>query len=196
MVQENKMKYIALLLMILALSGCSFKEVKPTNYYTLELNSKPLTYSKSQKSIYIAPPKINAPYDSKNIFFTQKPYVFESYAVNKWLELPSLQTQSAWYDAFKQSSLFEHVALQKNTNSDLILKSHISKLYHVYENNQSFAWIELFVELFQNDQRLKIFHFSQKVLCDENSPYGFVKASNKAFESITFELLNHLSQTI
>lgn len=196
MVQENKMKYAALLLMILALSGCSFKEVKPTNYYTLELSSEKSTYPKSQKSIYIAPPKINAPYDSKNIFFTQKPYVFESYAVNKWVEKPSLLIQTLWYEALMDSSLFTHVALESTAKSDFRLNSHVLKLFHTYENHQSFALVELGVELLQNNQRLQTFHFSQKVLCDENSPYGFIKASNKAFEAITLELLNRLSQTI
>ncbi len=191
------MKIFSLLLTIFILSGCSFKQIKPTNYYTLESSSALATYPSSQKSIAIAKPKINAPYSSKNIYFTQKPYVFESYLVNKWIDFPTSIVQNMFYDTFQSSLLFKHVTLESSVSSaDLILQSHIQKLFHQFENQNSYAIIQAKFDLVKQNNIVKTFYFSKKILCEENTPYGFIKASNQGFKEIQIELLNSLEKTI
>lgn len=197
MVQENNMKTFALLLTIFILSGCSFKQIKPTNYYTLETNSTLPTYSSTQKSIAIVKPKINVPYSSKNIYFTQKSYIFESYLVNKWIDFPALIIQNMLYDTFQSSLLFNNVTLDTfNSSTDLTFQSHIQKLFHKYEDQNSYAIIQVKFELVKQNSIVKTFYFSKKILCEENSPYGFIKASNQGFKEIQIELLNSLEKTI
>lgn len=194
--QENKMKYIAVLLTILIFSGCSFKELKPTNYYTLE-STISTTYSSKQQSLVIAQPKINAPYHSKNIFFTQKPYVIESYAINQWVDYPALIIQNMLYDTFQRSSMFKNILLDTSaTKANLTLQTHIQKLFHTFEDNNSYAILQLKFELVQSEKTLETFFYSKKILCEENTPYGFIKASNQAFKEIQTELLKSLNQTI
>lgn len=195
--QENKMKQIALLLTIFMLSGCSFKEIKPTNYYTLESTMQMKSYDSKQQSIAIVKPKINAPYSSKNIYFTQKPYVIESYIVNQWVDYPALIIQNMLYDTFQSSSMFKNIILDgSTTKADLTLQTHIQKLFHSFEDEKSYAILQLKFELIKSNKTVETFFYTKKVLCDENSPYGFIKASNQAFKEVQAELLNSLNQTI
>ncbi|MFA7083006.1 MAG: hypothetical protein WC141_00585 [Arcobacteraceae bacterium] len=190
------MKYFLLIIFLLALSGCSFKEVKPTSHYTLEVKKSLPVYETQAKNILITKPILNAPYNSKNIFFTQKPYVFEQYAVNKWIELPQLMIENMLYETLQNSYLFENVALENSkTTSDYTLQSHVTKLFHAYKASHSFALVSIKFTLSNKNKTLDIFYAKKEILCEENTPYGFVKASNKAFEEISIELLEHLEKS-
>lgn len=195
--QENNMKNLTVFVLLFALSGCAIKQEIPTKYYTIEFSNKLPSYTTRPQSIAILKPTLNAPYASKDIFFTKKPYVFEQYAVNKWVELPNLMIQNILYESFVASHLYSNVALDNSkVNYDLSLQSNIIKLFHSYENNQSYAVIHIKFDVVEKNKSTYAVHMEKKILCEENSPYGFIKATNKAFEEITLELLNSLQKTI
>lgn len=197
MVQESNMKSLSILVLLLALSGCAFKQEVPTKQYTIEFSNKVPSYAQSTKSIAVLKPTLNAPYASKDIYFTRKPYVFEQYAVNKWVELPNLMVQTLLYESLVASRLYTNVALENSkANLDLVLQSNIIKLFHAYENEQSFAIVFIKFDLIEKNKSTQTLYVEKKILCEENSPYGFIKATNKAFEEITLELLNSLHKTI
>jgi cholesterol transport system auxiliary component len=173
--QESSMKNLAIFVVVLALSGCSFKQEIPTKHYTIEYSNKIPLYTQSNKSIAIAKPTLNAPYASKDIFFTRKPYVFEQYAVNKWVELPNLMIQNILYESFVDSHFYTNVALDNSkANSDLNLQSNIIKLFHAYENNQSYAIVHIKFDVIEKNKSIFSLPIEKKILCEENSPYGFI----------------------
>lgn len=195
--QENNMKYLYVFLILLGFTGCSLKQESSTKYYAVEYSKKTATYPQTAKSIAVLKPTLNAPYASKEIFFTRKPFLFEEYAVNKWVELPNLMIQNLLYDAFVASHVYTNVGLDNSkVHYDLALQSNITKLFHAYENNQSFAVVHIQFNIVENNKSIHALHIEKKILCEENTPYGFIKATNKAFEEITQELLNSLQKTI
>lgn len=197
MVQESNMKNLTVLILLLVLGGCSFKQEIPTKQYAIEFSNKVPSYTKSTKSIAVLKPTLNAPYASKDMFYTRKPYVFEQYAVNKWVELPHLMIQSILYETLNASHLYTNVALDNSkANFDLTLQSNVIKLFHAYEKNQSYAIVHIKFDLIEKNKSIHALYLEKKILCEENSPYGFVKATNKAFEEMTLELLNSLQKTI
>jgi cholesterol transport system auxiliary component len=183
--------------MLLSFTGCSFKQEASTKYYGVEFSKNISTYTQTPKTIAILKPTLNAPYASKDIFFTRKPFLFEQYSINKWVELPNLMIQNLLYDTFVATHLYTNVGLDNSkVNYDLQLQSNITKLFHAYENNQSFAIVHIQFNVIENNKSIHALHVEKKILCDENTPYGFIKATNKAFEEITQELLNSLQKTI
>lgn len=187
------MKYFLLIIFLLFLNGCSFKQMKPTNYYALELKKELPTFKTTQQTIAIEKPILNAPYNSKNIFFTQKPYIYEKYSVNKWIEFPDIMVENMLHDTVKNSLLFKHTSIQNSKQiTNLTLQSRVMKLLHSYKETQSFALVEIEFTIRQKNEVLNTLIIKKEILCEENSPYGFVKASNLAFEEISLEILTHI----
>lgn len=195
--QENKMRYFLVIIFLIFLNGCSFKEIKPTNYYALEFNNELPSFSTKKESIVIKRPILTPPYNSKNIFFTQKPYIYEKYSVNKWIEFPTLMLENLLYKRVKNSLLFKHTKLQDiEQKTSLKLLSRVNKLLHTYKNTQSFAQVEIEFTLVEKETILSTITIKKEILCEENSPYGFVKASNIALEEISLEVLKYLEKAL
>lgn len=195
--QENNMPYLYIFLILLSFTGCALKQETSSKYYALEFSKQISTYTQTPKSIAILKPTLNAPYASKEIFFTRKPFLFEEYSINKWVELPNLMIQNLLYDAFVASGIYTNVGLDNSkVHYDLALQSNITKLFHAYENDQSFAIVHIQFNIVENNKSIHAIHIEKKILCEENTPYGFIKATNKAFEEISQTLLNSLQKTI
>ena len=84
------MKNLFYLLIVVLISGCSLKqEVTDINSYSIDFNSKNSSYKNIGKSILIEEPLVNKSFNSRSIFYSTKPYLFEEYAKNRWINLPS-----------------------------------------------------------------------------------------------------------
>lgn len=186
------MKNLFYLLMIVLLSGCSLKqEVSDINSYSIDFSSKNSSYQNSQKSILIEEPMVNNSFNSRAIFYSTKPYLFEEYAQNRWINLPSNMIYNQLTDSFIASNIFENVVLKdKKIEHEYSLKTEVIKLYQTFEEDKSYAVLKLKFDLVKDNKVLKSFNFDKKVLCKSNNAYGFVQATNKAFEESINSLLS------
>ncbi len=191
------MKYIFLTLIIALFSGCAFEKTQPTNYFTIEPQNKYLATKQYENSLFIQKPTVNAPYNAKSIVYSQSPYSYKFYSVNKWVDFPDLIVNNLLYNTIEKSKLFNYVSLNNtNQKSSFILKTKVTKLLHKFKENNSFAIVNVQFELFKKNELIKTVTFEEETLCEENSPYGFVKATNKIFGSISNELLELLENSI
>ena len=189
------MKNLFYLLMIALLSGCSLKqEITDINSYSIDFNSKNKSYQNSSKSIMIEDPLVNNSFNSRSIFYSTKPYLFEEYAKNRWINVPSNMIYNQLLDSFSSSKLFTNV-ISKDSKLEhkYNLKTDIIKLYHAFENDKSYAILKIKFDLIEDKKVIKSYSYDKKVLCKTNDAYGFVEALNKSFEEVVNDLLNNFS---
>ncbi len=192
------MKNLFYLLMIVLISGCSLKqEVVETNSYSIDFIQNNKSYKSSSKSILIEEPFVNSSFNSRSIFYSTKPYLFEEYAKNRWMNLPSSMIHNSLLESFGSSKMFTFISQEKTEQkSDFLLKSNLLKLYHEIQDDKSYAIIKIKFDLLKDEKVVKTFTFDKKVLVSQNKPYEFVNTTNKAFNDILEELIKEISTSL
>ena len=192
------MKNLFYLLIAVLISGCSLKqEVVQTNSYSIDFIQNNKSYKSSSKSILIEEPFVNSSFNSRSIFYSTKPYLFEEYAKNRWMNLPSSMIYNSLLESFGSSKIFTFVSQEKTEQkSDYVLKSNLLKLYHEIQDDKSYAIIKIKFDLLKDEKVVKTFTFDKKVMVSQNKPYEFVNTTNKAFNDILEELIKEISTFI
>ncbi len=190
------MKNLFYLLMIVLLSGCTLKqEVTDINSYSIDFSSKNSSYQNSQKSILIEEPFVNNSFNSRAIFYTTKPYLFEEYAKNRWINLPSSMIHNSLLESFQNSNIFSLVSLEDSKiKYDYILKTNVIKIYHEINGDKSYAILKIKFDLLKDKVLVKTFSYDKKVLVSQNKPYEFVNSLNKTFNEVIEELLKEINK--
>jgi cholesterol transport system auxiliary component len=195
--QENNMKNLFYLLIALLISGCSLKqEVTDTNSYSIDFNSKNSSYKNIGKSILIEEPLVNKSFNSRSIFYSTKPYLFEEYAKNRWINLPSSMIHNSLAESFQNSNLFSLVSLEDTKiKYDYVLKTSVIKIYHEINGDKSYTVLKIKFDLLKDKTLVKTMDYDKKVLVLQNKPYEFVKSMNKSFEEIVEELIKEINNS-
>ena len=195
--QENNMKNLFYLLIVLLISGCSLKqEVTDTNSYSIDFNSKNSSYKNIGKSILIEEPLVNKSFNSRSIFYSTKPYLFEEYAKNRWINLPSSMIHNSLAESFQNSNLFSLVSLEDTKiKYDYVIKTSVIKIYHEVNGDKSYAILKIKFDLLKDKTLVKTMDYDKKVLVSQNKPYEFVKSMNKSFEEIVEELIKEINNS-
>ena len=188
------MKNLFYLLMIVLISGCSLKqEVVETNSYSIDFIQNNKSYKSSSKSILIEEPYVNSSFNSRSIFYSTKPYLFEEYAKNRWINLPSSMIHNSLLESFGSSKMFTFVSQEKTEQkSDFVLKTNLLKLYHEIQDDKSYAIIKIKFDLLKDEKIVKTFTFDKKVMVPQNKPYEFINSTNKALNDILEELIKEI----
>lgn len=190
------MKNLFYLLIVVLISGCSLKqEVSDVNSYSIDFNSKNKSYKNSEKSILIEEPLVNKSFNSRAIFYSTKPYLFEEYAKNRWINLPNNMIHNSLLESFQSSNLFSLVSFSDTKiKYDYVLKTNVIKIYHEINENKSYVILKINFDLLKDEKLVKTFSYDKKVLVKENKPYEFVNSLNKTFEEIMEELLKQINK--
>ena len=191
------MKNLFYLLIVLLISGCSLKqEVGQTNSYSIDFNSKNSSYKNIGKSILIEEPLVNKSFNSRSIFYSTKPYLFEEYAKNRWINLPSSMIHNSLAESFQNSNLFSLVSLEDTKiKYDYVIKTSVIKIYHEINGDKSYAILKIKFNLLKDKTLVKTMDYDKKVLVSQNKPYEFVKSMNKSFEEIVEELIKEINNS-
>ncbi len=190
------MKNLFYLLIALLISGCTLKqEVGQTNSYSIDFNSKNSSYNNIGKSILIEEPLVNKSFNSRAIFYSQKPYLFEEYAKNRWINLPSSMIHNSLLESFQSSNVFSLVSVEDaKIKYDYVLKTNVIKIYHEINADKSYVILKINFDLLKDKELVQTFSYDKKVLVKENRPYEFVNSLNKTFEEIMKELLKEINK--
>ena len=190
------MKNLFYLLIALLISGCTLKqEVGQTNSYSIDFKSKNKSYKNIGKSILIEEPLVNKSFNSRAIFYSQKPYLFEEYAKNRWINLPSSMIHNSLLESFQSSNVFSLVSVEDaKIKYDYVLKTNVIKIYHEINADKSYVILKINFDLVKDKELVKTFSYDKKVLVAQNKPYEFVNSLNKTFEEIMKELLKEINK--
>lgn len=190
----NSIKIFILIGVITLFSACTFKQTTlDINRYSLDFKSTKTSLEKGMKTIYIEDVNVNKSFNSNSIFYTTKPYLFEEYAQNRWINLPSNMIHNQLSESLEDSNIFKTVLEEKSKIVfDYSLKTNVVNLFHSFENDKSYAIVKVKFELVSNNEVIKTYSYDKKILCQTNNAYGFVLASNKAFDEIVNDLINSI----
>ena len=191
------MKNLFYLLLVMLISGCTLKqEVVEINSYSIDFNSKNSSYKNIGKSILIEEPLVNKSFNSRSIFYSTKPYLFEEYAKNRWINLPSSMIHNSLAESFQNSNLFSLVSLEDTKiKYDYVIKTSVIKIYHEVNGDKSYAILKIKFDLLKDKTLVKTMDYDKKVLVSQNKPYEFVKSMNKSFEEIVEELIKEINNS-
>lgn len=187
---------ILFFLIFLLFTGCNLKQNSiDIVSYAILFKAKEFTENKKLDTIFIEEPNVNRSFNSNSIFYTTKPFLFEEYAKNKWINLPSSMIYNQLIDSFNTSRVFANViSRDSKIEHRYKLKSEIIKLYHSFEEEKSYAVLKVKFDLIEDKKIVKSFTYDKKVLCKSNNPYGFVESINKGFEESINDLLSNISK--
>lgn len=192
------MKNILFLSLIILFTGCTIKPNKvDINSYGIEFNTSLNNKNQIKENLLILKPRIAKSFDTKKIVYSIKPYAFESYGKNRWINLPSYMIKEALINNIENNKIFENVVdSYSNISSLYILQTDINKLYHKFEGEKSYAIIDIRFLLIKNREVLTSLSYKRKVLCDANTPYSFVKTLNETFNAVTRQLQKSLLSSL
>ena len=187
---------ILFFLIFLLFTGCNLKQNSiDIDSYAILFKAKEFNENKKLDTIFIEEPNVNRSFNSNSIFYTTKPFLFEEYAKNKWINLPSSMIYNQLIDSFNTSRVFANViSRDSKIEHRYKLKSEIIKLYHSFEEDKSYAVLKVKFDLIEDKKIVKSFTYDKKVLCKSNNPYGFVESINKGFEESINDLLSNISK--
>jgi cholesterol transport system auxiliary component len=144
----------------------------------------------------IEEPMVNNSFNSRAIFYSTKPYLFEEYAKNRWINLPSSMIHNSLLESFQNSNIFSLVSFEDSKiKYDYILKTNVIKIYHEINADKSYAILKIKFDLLKDKTLVKTIDYDKRVLVSQNKPYEFVKSVNKSFEEIVEELLKDISSS-
>lgn len=190
--QTNKILFFIFLIIF---TGCDLKQNSiEINHYSIDFKSKEIIKKTKLGSIFIEEPNVNRSFNLTSIFYNTKPYLFEEYAKNRWINVPSNMIYNQLLDSFNSSKLFANV-ISKDSKLEhkYNLKTDIIKLYHSFENDKSYAILKIKFDLIEDKKVIKSYSYDKKVLCKTNDAYAFVEALNKSFEEVVNDLLYNFS---
>ena len=193
--KNNTMKILIYICVITLLTACSFKQDNmDVNTYAIDFNTTD-NFEINKKTIYVEVPDVNKSFNSNSIFYTTKAYSFEEYALNRWIDKPSSMLHNNLAQALEYSNIYKTVLKEKSKiKYDYMLKTNLMSLYNSIEGTNSFAVLSIKFDLVSNDEVVKTYTYNKKVLSQNNKPYDFVVAVNKAFEEVVSDLNLQLLQ--
>ena len=193
--KNNTMKILIYICVITLLTACSFKQDNmDINTYAIDFKTTD-NFEINKKTIYVEVPDVNKSFNSNSIFYTTKAYSFEEYALNRWIDKPSSMLHNNLAQALEDSNIYKTVLKEKSKiKYDYMLKTNLMSLYNSIEGTNSFAVLSIKFDLVSNDEVVKTYTYNKKVLSQNNKPYDFVVAVNKAFEEVVSDLNLQLHQ--
>ena len=139
---------------------------------------------------------MNNSFNSRSIFYSTKPYLFEEYAKNRWINLPSNMIHNSLLQSFQSSNIFSLVSQEDSKiKYEYVLKTNVIKIYHEIDGDKSYAVLKIKFDLLKDKTLVKTMDYDKRVLVSQNIPYEFVRSVNKSFEEIIEELLKDISNS-
>jgi len=180
------------LVFILIFSGCSFKELKPITLYNL---GEPIGIKSLQKYPNKTI-KISYPISANEALGYKIKYIKNGqigyYLNSQWSEDLGTLLQGFVLNALNKAKVFK-AALPYNSIvlEDYRLELIIEKFYNLVQNNNSYAVVEIRVNLIEldNNKVVKSKLFSYKIKANEVNAKGYIFALKKALNNFANDLV-------
>ncbi|WP_024954869.1 ABC-type transport auxiliary lipoprotein family protein [Sulfurospirillum arcachonense] len=195
------MKYIwSLLVLLLAFSGCSMKEVtKRADNYRLEpKNSLHVNDKSVDKVLRVQRVEGDSAVMTRAILY-KKDGALKPYKYGRWSELLSTRLQEVFTEAIESQNIFKATVSSRSfAIADLILESNLENFEELYSADKSAVHVKIRFRLIER-KRAKVLGsilINKVVQVEDRGASGVVKAFNKATQEVVKDLsrwLNELS---
>lgn len=188
---KNSIRGFIFICIITLFTACSFKTTSlEINNYAIDFKLNNNTFNSTSKEIFIEKPIVNKSFDTYSIFYRTKPYEFEEYALNKWINKPSNMLYINLFEVIESSNIFKKVYKEKRKDHAIYtLKTNVIDIYNSIENDKSYAVLKVKFYIQLGKDNIRSFTYDKRILTQENNPYGFVVAINEGFQEVLREVL-------
>ena len=146
-------------------------------------------------TLLLSSPRAAPGYAGARMAYMKEPHRIDYFADHRWADSPARMLEPNLMRALETSGLFQAVVrAPTSARFDLRLDTEVLKLVQVFENNESRVDLSLRISLLdKKKQRVLVSEVLQvSEPADEQSPYGGVKAANRAVD----RLMQNLQQTL
>ena len=192
-----KVKYIAGILSLFLLSGCSLKDSSPITEYTLSANPVASVSSSPyrNKAIKVTYPDSLKEKYSRNINYSYGLSDRGVYQNSQWINALPFLIEGSIIEALDQAHVFKGVLPFSSTvYEDYRLESTIYDFSHHVRGEESYAIVSIRFTLIdtKTGKMTKTRKFSYREITPTTNARGFVSAANVAMSKLSRDLVNWL----
>lgn len=197
-------KCCTMLWVLLVFNGCANLQTprpqEPESIYTLgETVAMPRAFDANGPSILISAPTAAAGYRNANMIYVQQAHRLDQFALHRWADAPATMLHPLLVSAAEGSGKFRAVATPGNlVDVDLRLDATVLYLHQDFRQKPSVVELALRVTLIERSHAniLASDVIRLRETADEDTPYGGVKAANRAVAQMVQQLHGYFTQQI
>ncbi|SFV53088.1 hypothetical protein MNB_SV-6-21 [hydrothermal vent metagenome] len=192
-------KIASLFVVAMAISGCSIKG-KPMVTYTISPNIKISKISKSpyrNSSIKISYPTNIKGKSSSSIYYSYSDMEEGVYQNASWGSSSSQLLTYSIIRALEQGGVFKSaIDYRSVANVDYTLESEVYEFYHKVRKDISLSVVSIRFDLIDSstNELVKSKKFTYEISTDTTDAKGYVKATNRAIERLSRDLVKWLAR--
>ena len=201
---DVRAKCWTVLWVLLVLNGCANLQAprsqEPATIYTLgEQASAPPVFDPKGPSISISVPTAGAGYRNSGMIYIQQDHRLDQFAQHRWADAPAVMLHALLVNAAEESGKFRAVTIPGNrVDADLRLDATMLYLHQDFRQKPSVVDLAMRVSLIE--RRHASILASQVIrvseTADEDTPYGGVKAANRAVVKMLRQLHVFFSEQV
>jgi len=194
---------ISLSFAFLLLTSCTlFKPVAPVSITSYVLNSIPHRlpkYHSRSVSLYVQTPTSNAVYNSNRMMYREKAHQIAAFALNEWAKTPNQMLEPLIVESLQKTNYFQSLITAPHMgNYSYSLSTHINQLLQDYSKKYPILrlTVQAQIKTVRSQRVIASKVFKVTVPIKEHTPYGGVKAANRATAIILKQLVHFTIKTI
>ncbi|HIP29762.1 MAG TPA: hypothetical protein EYG93_11015 [Sulfurospirillum arcachonense] len=188
-------KFLTTVVALFVLVGCSSKEVKPYEIYSIHDNTKveqALHVDKVLKIVKIKSPK---QMHSDKIWYKESSFKIDSYFYSKWNTSFTDMIEQNLVNSISRSNLFKAAySRHSKVRADFVLESELIDSVHDVASNVVSFGIRLYVVEGTVLKSSKEFEYEEK--CTSKNAKGAVKAYEKIIKKLNKDVILWLSKSV
>jgi cholesterol transport system auxiliary component len=189
------MRYLALILPLIIMMGCSSVTTPAINVYTIYPPSdlSKATIPQSSKILRLSATKAIPSLESKNLSYLRLDGESGNYLYTKWSDSPSLLIERSLNHALEEQAIFSSIlSPASSASADFVLESDLHAFYHRFEaKEKSKGVIDITYRLINVKTKLPI--SSKRFYIAKEAPSEDAKGGIKALSDATQELSEQCS---
>lgn len=198
---QKTIKPIVMLSVIALLAGCGVlspvEAPQIHQYQIITAVSDPASCQGAGKSsvLQISPVQVFAPYDSKNMYYSESQYEINSYALSQWSANPGFMLTQAIQQKLQQSCAYSNVvSADVMSTAKYRLVSQLIDFKQVINGSSATMNLTVLAQLIDNSNNLvvKSKTFTETAPVTAN-PDGYIKGANDATAAFLNDLTTWLS---
>ncbi len=192
------MRYIAILVAMLFLTGCSIRDtqIKPSNYRLEPSYPLQISQTKDDRVLRVQRVEGDSAVITRSILY-KKDGALRSYKLGRWSELPSTRLQEIFVESIEKQKIFRAtVSSRSYAMADLILESSLENFEEIYEKDSSYVKVKIRFRLIkrQGADMVDTFLVDSVYPVEKEEASGVVLAFDKAIEKVVVDLIGWLNE--
>ena len=183
-------KFIVVCMLLLDVCSCTTIKLPVTNQYALNSffhENNHLKYTR-KPSLLVSVPEATAGYQTEQMLYIKKPFKLDVFAKNAWVGPPATMLFPLLVQTLQDSGAFSAIASSPFADQvNYRLDTQLIRLHQTFISKPSAVelTVKIVVTRVTTNEVLASTLLSERVPCDDDTPYSGVVAANRATQRLT-----------